>query len=82
MVYTAIAVIVTDFLTGVLTAIVLYAVLRRFLDSPEQHPDTSAPSLEEVAASYGHTAAQYDHPNGEPAPVAGAVGTSEPVRHN
>lgn len=32
MIYTAVMVIVTDFLTGVLTAIVLYAVLYRFLD--------------------------------------------------
>ncbi len=32
MLYTAVAVIVTDFLTGVLTAIILYAVLRKFLD--------------------------------------------------
>jgi MFS superfamily sulfate permease-like transporter len=34
MIYTAVAVIVTDFLTGVLTAMVLYAVLVKFLDKP------------------------------------------------
>jgi sulfate permease, SulP family len=34
MCYTAIMVLVTDFLTGVLTAIVLYALLARFLDKP------------------------------------------------
>jgi len=34
MVYTTVAVIVTDFLTGVLTAVVLYGLLFRFLDRP------------------------------------------------
>ena len=34
MIWTAIMVIATDFLIGVLSAIVLYAVLRRFLDKP------------------------------------------------
>src|SRR5262245_16745453 len=34
MIYTAAAVIVTDFLTGVLTATVLYALLFKFLDKP------------------------------------------------
>jgi MFS superfamily sulfate permease-like transporter len=35
MFYTAVMVAVTDFLIGVLTALVLYGVLRRFLDSPQ-----------------------------------------------
>jgi MFS superfamily sulfate permease-like transporter len=34
MAYTAVAVIVTDFLTGVLSAIILYALLFKFLDRP------------------------------------------------
>ena len=34
MVYTAALVVLTDFLTGVLTAIVIYAALRRFFDVP------------------------------------------------
>lgn len=34
MVYTAVMVIVTDFLTGVLSAIILYAALYKFLDTP------------------------------------------------
>jgi MFS superfamily sulfate permease-like transporter len=34
MVYTALAVMVTDFLTGVLTALALYGVLFRFFDKP------------------------------------------------
>ena len=64
---------VVPFLTGVLTALVLFALLRRFLDSPEHHPDTAVPKVEEVAASYGQVAAQYDHPaeaNGDAAPAA------------
>lgn len=34
MIYTAVMVIITDFLIGVLSAIVLYAILYRFLDKP------------------------------------------------
>jgi SulP family sulfate permease len=34
MVYTAVMVVVTDFLTGVLTAIILWAILARFLERP------------------------------------------------
>jgi sulfate permease, SulP family len=34
MAYTAVMVVITDFLTGVLTAIVIYAALTRFLDKP------------------------------------------------
>jgi sulfate permease, SulP family len=34
MTYTAVAVAVTDFLTGVLTAMILYGVLYKFLDTP------------------------------------------------
>lgn len=34
MVYTAAAVVLTDFLTGVLTALVIYALLHRFFDKP------------------------------------------------
>jgi sulfate permease, SulP family len=34
MVYTAIMVVITDFLTGVLSAIVIYALLTRFFDKP------------------------------------------------
>jgi SulP family sulfate permease len=36
MAYTAIMVVITDFLTGVMTAIVIYALLTRFLDKPVQ----------------------------------------------
>ena len=36
MVYTAVMVVVTDFLTGVLSAIVIYAVLYRFFDARQQ----------------------------------------------
>jgi MFS superfamily sulfate permease-like transporter len=34
MLYTAVVVIVTDFLIGVVTAIVIWAALYRFLDKP------------------------------------------------
>ena len=34
MVYTAVMVVVTDFLTGVLTAIIIYGLMRRFFDKP------------------------------------------------
>ncbi len=36
MAYTAVMVVITDFLTGVMTAIVIYALLTRFLDKPVQ----------------------------------------------
>ncbi len=39
MLYTAVMVILTDFLTGVLTAIILYGVLFKFLDTPSAHED-------------------------------------------
>jgi MFS superfamily sulfate permease-like transporter len=39
MIYTAVAVIVTDFLTGVLTATVLYGGLFKFLDKPVATPE-------------------------------------------
>jgi len=53
MVYTAVMVPVTDFLTGVLSALILYAVLRPLLDRPSRHPDQTAPEpaeAEELAA--------------------------------
>lgn len=46
MIYTAIMVPVTDFLAGVLSALILYAVLHRFLDrAPENAAAESAPSV-------------------------------------
>ncbi len=64
MLYTALAVIVTDFLTGVLSAMVIYAVLFKFLDHPvpPKPGQYDLPTLEEVAGSQGMTAAQFDHP--------------------
>jgi hypothetical protein len=38
MAYTAIMVVVTDFLSGVLSAIVIYGVLYRFFDKPATVP--------------------------------------------
>jgi MFS superfamily sulfate permease-like transporter len=48
MVYTAVMVVLTDFLVGVLSAIVLYAVLHRFLDTGQSRK--SGQLVEEVAA--------------------------------
>lgn len=51
MVYTAVAVIVTDFMTGVLTALVLYGLLFKFLDrmpsgeATGEAPQSTAPQL-------------------------------------
>jgi SulP family sulfate permease len=39
MIYTAVMVPMTDFLTGVLSALVLYAVLFKFLDKPVKHEE-------------------------------------------
>jgi hypothetical protein len=58
MAYTAVMVIITDFLTGVLTAIVLYAILFRFFDKKpvgdkaqpaEGQPGERSESAEELA---------------------------------
>jgi MFS superfamily sulfate permease-like transporter len=51
MIYTALAVVVTDFLTGVLSAMVIYAVLCRFLDKPAAVK--AAPELREAYAPSG-----------------------------
>jgi MFS superfamily sulfate permease-like transporter len=73
MLYTAVAVIVTDFLTGVLTAIIIYGVLYWFFDRPAAPPSGSGvtPAVEEVATSYGQTASQYGPPgdNGHASPA-------------
>jgi MFS superfamily sulfate permease-like transporter len=58
MVYTAVMVLVTDFLTGVLSAIIIYAVLYRFLDKPahelsEPAATGSNPEFASVGASDG-----------------------------
>jgi MFS superfamily sulfate permease-like transporter len=63
MTFTAVMVIVTDFLTGVLSALTAYSLLGRFLDSPAVHTDTSPPDLDELAESLGQLAAQYDQPD-------------------
>jgi MFS superfamily sulfate permease-like transporter len=54
MVYTAVMVILTDFLTGVLTAIILYAVLFKFLDKPaaeQGQPGESLPATKPAGAN-------------------------------
>jgi sulfate permease, SulP family len=47
MVYTAVMVPVTDFLTGVLSALVIYAVLFKFLDTPTDRHKDEQRTLEE-----------------------------------
>lgn len=49
MIYTAVAVIATDFLKGVLSAVILYAILGRFFDKPGQgQHDEPAPKTGEA----------------------------------
>jgi SulP family sulfate permease len=58
MVYTAIMVPMTDFLTGVLSALILYAVLFKFLDKPVKHeemqPAEVTGELQAITASPGY----------------------------
>jgi SulP family sulfate permease len=58
MTYTAIMVPMTDFLTGVLSALVLYAVLFKFLDKPVKHeemqPVEATGELRAITASPGY----------------------------
>jgi len=51
MVYTAVMVPLTDFLTGVLSALILYAVLRPIFDRPKHRPDDAAPTETEVVGA-------------------------------
>ncbi len=54
MVYTAVMVPLTDFLTGVLSALVIYLVLRRFFEAPGTPIGTTAsaePKVEELVAA-------------------------------
>lgn len=71
MAFTAIMVIVTDFLTGVLFALTLYSILARYLVSPAAHPEPSLPNIDELAESLGQTAAQSDQ----------LVETKSPIRN-
>ena len=82
MVYTAIAVIVTDFLTGVLTAIILYALLFRFLDRPEAGPKSRSsragpmplPPRRGRRRRRSRPPARHDRTPGRAAPAGGEVG--------
>ncbi|MCI0704097.1 MAG: hypothetical protein L0241_23820, partial [Planctomycetia bacterium] len=68
MLYTAVMVIVTDFLTGVLSAIIIYAVLYRFFDRAMPPAATSL----ETARSTANAAPSE---NGNiPVSVGGSVG--------
>jgi hypothetical protein len=48
MALTAIGVIVTDFLTRVLTAMIVYGLLFKFCDQPPQQPTEVAPANDTV----------------------------------
>lgn len=63
MLYTAVMVTVTDFLTGVLSAIILYGVLFKFLDRPAHQPAEEKPvgtPAEENGAALNGTAESTD----------------------
>jgi MFS superfamily sulfate permease-like transporter len=53
MCYTALMVVVTDFLVGVLTALILYGLLRKFFDKPHAPHVSPAPEPVEIAAVGG-----------------------------
>jgi MFS superfamily sulfate permease-like transporter len=79
MIYTAIMVIVTGFLTGVLSAIILYVVLRRYLDHPSAPHPVPTPAgdaalLEETASAYGRVSV----PGDDPPPADGQPPAGEP----
>jgi hypothetical protein len=50
MIFTAVMVPLTDFLTGVLSALILYGLLYRFFDKPVAPPAEQEKALEPVAA--------------------------------
>ena len=50
MIYTAVMVPLTDFLTGVLSALILYAILQRFFESPVSSVEPEREAEEAVAA--------------------------------
>jgi MFS superfamily sulfate permease-like transporter len=58
MVYTAVMVLVTDFLTGVLSAIIIYAVTYRFFDRPAEAEEPGGAAAPELAAADGGLAGQ------------------------
>jgi MFS superfamily sulfate permease-like transporter len=63
MIYTAIAVIVTDFMTGVLTALVLYGVLFKFFDrTPSDQSQREAPQPAGELLAVGDHCVRADAP--------------------
>jgi MFS superfamily sulfate permease-like transporter len=72
MIYTAVMVAVTDFLIGVLSALVLYAVLYRFLDRPRRSADREQDA--EAAPASPEFAAAAKRPAQEVEQVADAAG--------
>jgi MFS superfamily sulfate permease-like transporter len=75
MVVTAVMVIITDFLTGVLTGLVLYGALFKFCEP--RHDGTGGPIDQQQAQS--HEANARDDSNGRPSPV-GQPPAAAPVK--
>ncbi len=69
MVYTAVMVVLTDFLKGVLTALILYAVLRRWLDRPHGGGHDAAPAArpDQAERDAGHLVAAEARTGSSPA---------------
>lgn len=67
MIVTAVMVIVTDFLTGVLSGMILYGVLFKFLDKP--HPPKDGPASDAPASGSENRSGQ-SQPHGRPVGVA------------
>lgn len=61
MVYTAVAVIVTDFLTGVLTGMVIYLVLFRFLERPTAAVEDEHRAGETLSGTNGEVMSHLKH---------------------
>jgi MFS superfamily sulfate permease-like transporter len=58
MAVTAVMVIITDFVTGVLSGMILYGVLFKFLDKPRSRPDAPAGKSPAADDGRGHAARQ------------------------
>lgn len=78
MIYTAGAVILTDFLRGVLSALVIYAVLRKFFERDAPHELEPEPLRPGIRAVLGRERAHARRPH-HPLPAPGAA--SKWLRH-
>ncbi len=65
MIYTAVMVPLTDFLVGVLSALIIYALLYRFFDKPKITPNSLSPTLAASANAAEHSAKASETPSAE-----------------